>query len=81
MKTKLSTTDEQPTWCCNSCGQKFGRWYITGLYRGPHQHPATYHIGICDVCEENNCAVTSPQNFGYLTRVWKKEIRYALGRV
>jgi len=71
----------QPSWCCNSCGTQFGRWYASGYYARPHAHLATYHVGRCDVCELDQVEVTEPRDFGYLTPGWKKETRYARGRV
>ena len=81
MQSTMRVAEEQPNWCCNDCGQEFGRWYVTGTYKGPTPQIATYHIGTCDVCLRHDIAVTEPRDFGYLIRAWNKNIRYALGRV
>jgi hypothetical protein len=55
-----------PTWVCNACGMKYGRWYYGGKYTGPVSHRATYHSGTCGVCKTTNIAVTEPRDFGHL---------------
>lgn len=72
---------KQPEWCCDTCGKTYGRWYASGYYTGPEPAISTYHIGTCDVCEQKEVAVTEPRDFGYLTPGWKKDTRYARGRV
>lgn len=55
-----------PVWICNDCGIKYGAWYRDGDYIGPSSHCATYHVGRCDICKDENVAVTEPRDFGHL---------------
>ena len=55
-----------PTWICDHCGMKYGKWYLTDTYTGPSAHCATYHQGKCDICKESDIPVTEPRDFGHL---------------
>lgn len=61
-----------PTWICDPCGRKLGRFYINGRYVGPAKHTATYHEGQCDVCG-NKRPVTEPRDYGHLITDWQKQ--------
>ena len=61
-KTKLD-----PTWICNECGVKYGRWFQEdGTYVGPPNHYATMHYDTCDVCGKHDVICTEPRDYGYL---------------
>lgn len=51
---------QQPKLVCHECGIKYGRKVIK-------DHISTYHIGTCDVCNQET-SVTEPRDFGYLDR-------------
>lgn len=57
--------ENYPCWICNKCGQSYGK--------RPNGNPygATWHLGKCDVCE-NEDYVTEPRDFGHLVDKWKK---------
>lgn len=62
---------EYPTWICDPCGRRLGRFYIDGRYVGPAKHSATYHEGQCDVCRKH-ASVTEPRDYGHLINNWHK---------
>jgi hypothetical protein len=65
----IMTKADAVDWVCHSCGIKHGGWYKDdSTYVGPRRHCATYHHGICGICNITNIAVTEPRDYGYLTR-------------
>jgi uncharacterized membrane protein len=73
MRLRPETSKTQPDWSCNTCGEKWGRWWENETYTGPTPHFATYHIGKCDICGETK-AVTEARDFGYLRKGWDRKI-------
>jgi hypothetical protein len=66
---KMTKTEEYPTWICEECGIKHGRWFPKdGTYIGPSPLCATYHVDRCDMCNKDGVMVTEPRDFGYLKR-------------
>jgi len=55
-------------WICMACGEKWGLWWVNGVYKGPAHHCATYHEGTCGVCSKTNVIVTEPRDYGYLRK-------------
>lgn len=66
----------QPTWVCESCGRKYGRWwYENKEYAGPENAIATYHVGdACGVCKRKDVPVTEARDFGYLIEGWQPRL-------
>lgn len=64
MKRKI----KYPTWVCDTCGTKHGKWYQPGAI-APKMHCATYHIGKCDICGVKNVPVTEPRDYGHLVKI------------
>lgn len=65
---KPTIADEQPTWVCRTCAQKYSAWLAD-------QKPlpiAEYHTSMCDVCLSHDVRVTGPQNFGLLVEGWNR---------
>lgn len=54
-----------PHWCCSVCGESYG-------HRECSQH-ATWHIGECDVCGDEEVPVTEPSDYGGLNDLWRAE--------
>jgi len=52
-----SNNKEYPTWVCSDCARDTGATW-------PKGHVATFHMGICDVCNHNK-SVTEPRDWGY----------------
>lgn len=76
----MEKNNKQPCWCCDTCGTKFGFWYYTGTYTGPTIHCPTYHIGTCQVCQQNDIAVTEARDFGYLKEEWQDNLSHTRKR-
>lgn len=55
-------------WVCDTCGIKYGKWYQPGA-TAPKMHCATYHMDVCDVCNNSNVPVTEPRDYGYLVEI------------
>ena len=60
-------------WVCMECGEKWGLWWVDGVYKGPAHHYATYHEDTCDVCNKTNVIVTEPRDYGYLCKKFIQE--------
>lgn len=52
-----------PQWVCDFCGSTYGRRDCS--------EGATWHMGTCDVCEDEDVAVTEPRDFGGLRDDWR----------
>jgi methionyl-tRNA synthetase len=63
-----------PTWICDPCGRRLGRFYIDGRWVGPAKHVATHHDGQCDVCGKA-AAVTEPRDHGHLVSDWERLLK------
>lgn len=70
MKVRPREAKTQPDWVCDECGQKWGRWWDGPIYTGPSTHYATYHSGLCGVCNEEK-TVTEARDYGYLRQGWE----------
>ena len=53
-------------WVCNTCGEKYGKWYQDGEYIGPSSHYSTMHYDTCDMCGKHDVSCTEPRDYGYL---------------
>lgn len=60
--------DGYPDFICDSCGHLHGKWYTKGVYTGPIEWYATYHLGTCEICETERVPVTEPRDYGGLKR-------------
>lgn len=54
-----------PEYCCAYCGEAYG-------HRDCSEY-ATWHIGACDVCGDEEVPVTEPRDYGGLNDLWKGE--------
>lgn len=61
-----------PTWICDPCGRRLGRFYINGRYVGPPMRGSTMQTGCCDVCRKKG-PVTTPLDYGHLVDDWHKQ--------
>jgi len=50
---------DYPSWVCYDCARNAG--YVC---QGMQMQLSTYHMGICDVCNEEK-ALSEPRNYGY----------------
>lgn len=73
MKTHKPIDHKQPAWVCRDCGGTWGLWWDKGTYLGPPRHCATFHKGICGVCNKE-AGVTEPRDYGYLAEGWHKAL-------
>lgn len=55
-----------PDWVCGFCGETYGRRECNEF--------ATWHIGECSVCGDEDVPVTQPRDFGGLNDLWKAEV-------
>lgn len=53
----------EPEWVCAYCGETYGRRECN--------ISATWHVGKCDVCEDEPIPVTEPRDYGGLLDTWK----------
>lgn len=66
--TTNKIAEEQPTWVCQKCSDKYGAW----IREGKQIPVAEYHSSMCDVCLRHNVGVTRPQNVGLLVEGWNR---------